>query len=131
MYQFVYDIPTRILFGAGQLQNLHKENLPGKKALIVTSNGTSVRKYGYLAQLEKELDEAGVSHVLFDQVRPNPNTENVMDGAALAKKSGCDFVVALGWRLGDGLLQVCRPDDDQRGRYLGLQPVRSRRKEGG
>ena len=27
-------MPTKVLFGAGQLQNLHKEVLPGKKALV-------------------------------------------------------------------------------------------------
>lgn len=96
MYKFVFDIPTRVLFGAGQLHELHKEHLPGKKALIATSNGTSTKKYGYLAALEKELDLAGVSYTLFDQVRPNPTSDNVMDGAALAKETGCDFVVALG-----------------------------------
>lgn len=44
MYNFVFDIPTRILFGAGQLNNLHKEKLPGKKALIAVSNGQSIKK---------------------------------------------------------------------------------------
>lgn len=31
---FTYHIPTRILFGPGELENLAKEKLPGKKALI-------------------------------------------------------------------------------------------------
>ena len=96
MYKFVFDMPTRVLFGEGQLQELHNEVLPGKKALIATSNGTSTKKYGYLAQLEKELDQAGVAYELFDQVRPNPTSDNVMDGAALAKATGCDFIIALG-----------------------------------
>lgn len=30
---FDYYIPTRILFGAGRLNDLHKQKLPGKKAL--------------------------------------------------------------------------------------------------
>lgn len=93
---FTYDIPTKVLFGAGQLDNLHGAGLPGKKALIVTSSGRSVKKYGYLSRTEKQLDEAGIDHVLFDQVRPNPSTENVADGARTAKDNGCDFVVALG-----------------------------------
>ena len=32
---FNYYIPTRILFGAGRLNDLHKQKLPGKKALVV------------------------------------------------------------------------------------------------
>ncbi len=96
MSQFIFNNTTRVLFGAGQLANLHGEQLPGKKALIATSNGTSVKKYGYLDRLEQELDLAGVSYEVFDEVRPNPTKENVMDGAAKAKETGCDFVIALG-----------------------------------
>lgn len=39
MNNFIFNMPTRVLFGAGQLSHLHEEKLPGKKALIVTSNG--------------------------------------------------------------------------------------------
>lgn len=89
-------MPTKVLFGAGQLKNLHLEQMPGKKALIVTSNGQSTKKYGYLAAVEKELEQVGVEHVLFDGVRPNPTRENVMDASRLAREQDCDFVVALG-----------------------------------
>jgi len=96
MYNFQFFMPTKVLFGAGQLGNLHLEQMPGRKALIVTSNGSSTKKYGYLEAVERELDLAGVGHVLFDEVRPNPTNHNVMDGAAKARQNGCDFVVALG-----------------------------------
>lgn len=58
MYQYEFNMPTKILFGPNQLKNLHKEKLPGEKALIVLSNGISTKKYGYLAQLEGELQQA-------------------------------------------------------------------------
>lgn len=96
MYNFQFYMPTKVLFGAGQLKNLHLEQMPGKKALIVTSNGQSTKKYGYLEAVEHELDEAGVEHVLFDGIRPNPTRDNVMDAARKARENGCDFVVALG-----------------------------------
>lgn len=94
--QFVYDIPTRILYGAGSLQKLREENLPGKKALIAISQGGSMKRHGQLDALMSELDAAGVSYVLFDQIRPNPTAGNVDDAAACAVREGCDFVVALG-----------------------------------
>ncbi len=96
MNSFHFFMPTHVLFGFGQLDHLHEQQLPGKKALIVTSNGSSSKKHGYLARVEKELELAGVAHILFDQVRPNPTRENVMDGAKAARDNGCDFVVALG-----------------------------------
>ena len=96
MYNFQFYMPTKVLFGAGQLKNLHLEQMPGKKAIIVTSNGRSTKKYGYLTAVEQELDEAGVEHVLFDEIRPNPTRDNVMDASRKARENGCDFVVALG-----------------------------------
>ena len=87
MYKFEFFMPTKVLFGAGQLSNLHLEKMPGKKALIVTSNGSSTKKFGYLAAVERELDLAGVDHVLFDEVRPNPTNHNVMDGAKMAAEA--------------------------------------------
>lgn len=96
MYSFNFYKPTKVLFGPGKLGELHKEELPGKKALIVTTGGASVKKYGYLNRLEKELEQAGVSYAHFAEIRPNPTNLNVMDGAKAVKENGCDFVVALG-----------------------------------
>jgi alcohol dehydrogenase len=93
---FTHYIPTRILFGKGQLANLHKQNLPGRKALIVISSGTSARSYGYLARVEEQLDLAGVAHVVFDRILPNPVRTHVTEGAAFAREQGCDLVVGLG-----------------------------------
>jgi alcohol dehydrogenase len=89
-------IPTRVLFGPGQLSNLHKQTIPGKKAAIVISNGKSMLENGYLARMEEQLRLAGVKTALFDKVEPNPLKSTVMSGAEFARKNGCDFVVALG-----------------------------------
>lgn len=93
---FNYFVPTKILFGRGQLGNLHKQNLPGKKALIVISSGKSTRENGYLQRVEEELRKAGVESVVFDKILPNPIKAHVMEGAAMAKENGCDFVIGLG-----------------------------------
>lgn len=89
-------IPTRIMFGAGQLNNLHKQAMPGKKALIIISNGKSTRTNGYLARTEQELSLAGVETAVFDGVMPNPTVENSHAGADAARAFGADFLVALG-----------------------------------
>ena len=96
MYNFNFFNPVKVLFGAGRLNDLHKEQLPGKKALIVTTNGSSVKKYGYLDRLENELKQAGVDFEVFPEIRPNPTRKNVMDGAKLVRDKKCDFVIALG-----------------------------------
>ena len=94
--EFNYYIPTRILFGRGALGSLHEQTLPGRKALIVTSAGTSVKKYGFLAKLQEQLEKANVNYELFDKIQPNPLKEHVMEGAEKARLACCDFVIGLG-----------------------------------
>lgn len=84
------------MFGADQLNNLHKQAMPGKKALIIISNGKSTRANGYLARTEQELSLAGVETAVFDGVMPNPTVENSHAGADAARSFGADFLVALG-----------------------------------
>lgn len=88
--------PTKIIFGAGVLRELHNETLPGKNALIVTTNGKSVQRCGYLPTLCGELDRMGVTYHVFHDVSQNPTVENITSGAAMAKECGCDFVISLG-----------------------------------
>lgn len=88
MTNFTCYIPTRIIFGAGTLNELHAQPLPGKKALIVTTTGQSIKRFGYLDRVEKQLRQAGLSSVLFDKILPNPVKKHVMEGAALAKTRG-------------------------------------------
>jgi alcohol dehydrogenase len=89
-------VPTRILFGAGELNNLHSQKMPGKKAMIVISKGKSARSYGYLARTEEQLKLVGIETLVFDKVEPNPLKSTVMAGGYFAKENGCDFIVALG-----------------------------------
>ncbi len=93
---FTYHIPTRILFGPGKLDDLAEEKLPGKKALIVISAGTAMKKHGYLDRVVSLLQKAGAESVVFDKILPNPINRHVAEGAEMAKSLGCDFVVGLG-----------------------------------
>lgn len=91
---FNFYIPSRIIFGKGSLNNLHKQKFPGKKALIVTE--VFIKEFGYLKMLEEQLNKANISFVLFDKVVPNPIKEHVMEGAEIAKKEKCDFIIGMG-----------------------------------
>jgi len=93
---FTFSIPTNFVFGAGSVQKLHKQRLPGKKALIVISSGKSTRANGYLDTVQDQLTQAGVEFTVFDKISANPVIDNVMDGAACARENGCDFVLGLG-----------------------------------
>ncbi len=94
MYDF-FD-PVRVIFGQGALQKLHTLRMPGKKALLVISNGTSAKKNGSLDATKDELTQAGVDYTIFNGIGANPLKSAVEEGAARGRAFGADFVVALG-----------------------------------
>ena len=89
-------VPTRIVFGAGTVKTLHARKLPGKKAVIIVSNGNSAKKYGYLPLVKEELRKAGVQTAVFDKIQANPLKATVEEGGRFTRDNGCDFIVALG-----------------------------------
>lgn len=93
---FSFYNPTRILFGAGELNNLHKQTMPGKKALLLISNGKSTKVNGSLDRTIEQLEKAGIEYAIFDKIMENPYKSVVMEGAAFAQKNACDFILALG-----------------------------------
>ena len=93
---YAFPIPTHVYFGAGQLNNLHTLPMPGRKALLVISNGKSTKANGYLDRTVEQLRQAGADYVLFDKIQANPIKPTIEEGARLAQHEGCDFVVALG-----------------------------------
>lgn len=88
--------PTRVIFGSGALGKLHKQAMPGKKALLVISNGKSAITNGSLERTRAELEKAGCECVVFNKIAANPLKAVVEEGAKTAKENGCDFVTALG-----------------------------------
>ena len=89
-------LPTKVLFGSGRLNDLHKQVMPGKKALLLISNGKSAKNNGSLARTEEQLRIAGVDYIIFDKIQANPLKETIEEGAEFTKKNNCDFIVALG-----------------------------------
>ncbi|MCC8097088.1 MAG: iron-containing alcohol dehydrogenase [Eubacterium sp.] len=93
-YQFY--VPTKTIFGAGKLNELHLQTMPGKKAMVVISNGKSTKTNGSLERTLNELKQANINYAVFDKVQANPLRSTVMEGAAFARENSCDFIVALG-----------------------------------
>ena len=70
--------------------------MPGKKALLCVTEDKLMEKLGIQQRVIELLGQNGVSVAVFDKVTPNPTRTGVMAAAALAKESGCDFVIGLG-----------------------------------
>lgn len=93
---FNYNNPTNLFFGSGMLNELGKQPMPGKKAMLLISNGKSTKANGSLDRTMEQLKLAGVDAAVFDKIMENPLKSVIMEGAAFAKDNNCDFIVALG-----------------------------------
>jgi alcohol dehydrogenase YqhD (iron-dependent ADH family) len=92
---FSFQVPTRILFGIGSIENLgHEAEKLGRKALIVTY--PDIRRVGLLDKVLNALKEKGIDTVVFEKVQCNPHTTTIDEGAELARKEKPDFLIGLG-----------------------------------
>lgn len=96
MMKFNFNNPTDLYFGTGSLNELGSLTMPGKKALVLISNGRSTIENGYLDRTLAELKRAGAEVAVFAKIMENPVKEVIMEGADFARENGCDFIVALG-----------------------------------
>ena len=88
-----FTLPRDLYYGKGSLENL--KSLDGKKAIVVTGGG-SMKRGGFLAQIEGYLKEAGMEVSIFEGVEPDPSVETVMKGAAAMREFEPDVIVAVG-----------------------------------
>lgn len=96
MKSFNYYQPTEISFGPGRLKELGDITARlGKRAVLVTVR-ESGSQAGLFRRARDYLEKAGLSVAHFDGVIPNPTTETVSAGAAMAKAHGADVIVGLG-----------------------------------
>lgn len=65
-----------------------------KKVMIVTDEG--LVKIGLVKGLQDALDEAGVEHVLFDGVVPDPTIAVIEDGLKMLQENNCKAILAIG-----------------------------------
>ncbi len=96
LLSFDYDPRTRVVFGAGKLSllgNLAQE-LGSQSVLLVSDPG--IRQAGHEDRARQYLEEAGFSVHVFDELQPNPTTEDVDRGVAFARGKTIDLLVGLG-----------------------------------
>lgn len=97
MINFAYVAPTKVIFGKDTENAVGSEiKALGFKKVLLHFGGGSAEKSGLLDRVRASLDAAGVGHVSFGGVKPNPRLSLAREGAELAKKEGVDFILAVG-----------------------------------
>ena len=91
-----YLSPTKIFFGQNSFQSLKKIVLSlnvAKNILLITGQ-SSMKKFGYVDQVNKMLYNWSVYH--FDGVPPDPTPEAINDAINFARPRKIELVIAMG-----------------------------------
>lgn len=93
MENFIFQNPTKLIFGKGMIAQLSKE-IPAGKRVMVTFGGGSVKKNGVYDQVKEALKAFEV--VEFWGIESNPKVETLREAIKLGKEKQVDFLLAVG-----------------------------------
>lgn len=96
MYDFIFNISTKVLFGKDQLKNLPEEiKKYGSKVLLVYGRN-SIKKIGLYDDIIKLFNENSIEIFELSGIVPNPRIDKVREGLKIAQENKVDFILAVG-----------------------------------
>jgi lactaldehyde reductase len=82
--------------GAGAIQEIATEAKAREYKKAFVCSDPDLVKFGVTAKVLDVLDKAGLIYELYSNIKPNPTIENVQTGVEAFKKSGADYLIAIG-----------------------------------
>lgn len=96
MENFVFQNPTRIIFGKGVEAQVGKEAAQYGKKILLLYGGGSIKKSGLYQRVTASLNEAGVQYIELSGVKPNPRLSLVNEGIKICREQGIQLILAVG-----------------------------------
>ena len=93
MNNFIFQNPTKLIFGKGMIKEIASQ-IPAGKKIMITFGGGSVKKNGVYEQLIEAL--AGREYTEFWGIESNPSIETLRKAIAQGREFGADFLLAVG-----------------------------------
>ncbi len=96
MQNFYYNIPTKIYFGKGQIEQLGKNLKAITDHVLLAYGGGSIKKNGLYDKVIEQLKNADIQWEELSGIEPNPRIESVRKGVEICKNHGIGAVLAVG-----------------------------------
>lgn len=96
MYDFIFNIPTKVLFGKDQLKNLPEEIKKYGSRVLLVYGRNSIKKIGLYDDIIKLFNENSIEVFELSGIVPNPRIDKVREGVKIAKDNDIDFILAVG-----------------------------------
>ena len=98
MLNFTYHVPTKILFGKGQVSHLAEEIKRFWDKILLTYGSWSIKTNGIYDQVIDILKQENIQYRELWDIEPNPDITSVRAGIALCKEHGIQSILAVwGW----------------------------------
>ena len=93
MNNFVFQNPTKLVFGKGEIKRLSKL-IDKDKKILITYGGGSIKRNGVYEQVMQALE--GYDIVEFSGIEANPDYSTLMKAVDICKTQNIDFILAVG-----------------------------------
>lgn len=93
MNNFVFQNPTKLVFGKGMISNL-AQYIPSGSKVMMTYGGGSIKSNGVYDQVCKALQ--GFDVIEFSGIEPNPEYSTLMKAVEICRAEGVTFLLAVG-----------------------------------
>ena len=93
MNNFIFQNPTKLVFGKGEIARLPKLIEKGRK-ILMTYGGGSIKKNGVYNQVMTALE--GYDIIEFGGIEANPDYSTLMKAVKICRDKGIDFILAVG-----------------------------------
>ena len=96
MDNFIFQNPTKLIFGRDQIELLPKEVPQYGNRVLVVYGGGSIKRNGLYDAVLKQLSLSGAEVFELAGVEPNPRLTTVHKGVEICKKEKIEFILAVG-----------------------------------
>lgn len=96
MRNFEFLSPTKIIFGRGVEERVGEEVKQYGKRILFHYGKSSIFKTGLYDKIVASLKKSGIEYIELGGVQPNPRLGLVKEGIELCRRSGIDFILAVG-----------------------------------
>lgn len=96
MNDFVFQCPTKIIFGKGTESAIGKEAAQYGKKVLLHYGGGSIKKSGLFDRVVACLKAEGIEVIELGGVKPNPRLSMVYEGIKICRENNVELILAVG-----------------------------------
>ena len=96
MDNFIFQNPTKIIFGKESENKVGKEVSIYSKKILLLYGGGSIKKTGLYDKVLTSLKKETIEYIELSGVKPNPRLGLVKQGIKICRENDIDFILAIG-----------------------------------